>query len=88
MFFKKGEYILLFNYFHVIFFIICTVVLTGAEQNISLEHIKQQCIEKCPVQVCPIFFYFHNKICFQQQLKLIKPNIQTIRKVFFFLFAL
>lgn len=60
MFFKKGEYILLFNYFHVIFFIICTVVLTGivgTEQNISLEHIKQQCIEKCPVQVCPIFFF-------------------------------
>lgn len=67
MFIKKGEYILLFNYFHVI---ICTMILTGiagTEQNFSLEHIKQQCIEKCPVQVCSTFifkkksFFINNK---------------------------
>lgn len=61
MLLKKGEYILLFNYFHVIFFIFSGSILTGivgSEQNISLEHIKQQCIEKCPVQVSNFFNFF------------------------------
>lgn len=75
MLFKKGEYIFLFNYFQVIF-IICTMIIgiVGGEQNISLEHIKQQCIEKCPVQVSQ----FPSIITTTQTID------QTMRKKFFF----
>lgn len=88
MFIKKGELILLFNYFHVI---ICTMLLTGiagTEQNFSLEHIKQQCIEKCPVQVCSSFYLKKNCFFLTTTEKLIKINIQTIRKSFFLFFLI